>query len=88
MVSGFKIALNPSSVVMEMFGIERDVLYNRGRRRQQMQAGSLFCCWAVNELGISRIKLATDLGITQPGVGYAVHRGAQTARKMKYKLVK
>ena len=72
--------------VMEIFGIDRDVLYSRGRRRQQMQARSLFCYWAVNELGISRTKIAKDLGMTQPGVGYAVNRGAQIAQKMKYKL--
>ena len=74
--------------VMEIFGIERDMIYSKGRRRQQMQARSLFCYWAVNELGISRTKIAADLGMTQPGVGYAVNRGAQIAQKMKYTLVK
>ena len=73
--------------VMEIFGIERDVIYSKGRRQQQTQARSLFCYWAVNELGISRTKLATDLGMTQPGVGYAVNRGALIAQKNNYKLV-
>ncbi len=74
--------------VMEIYGIERNEIYSRGRRRQQMQARSLFCYWAVNELGISRTKIAKDLGMTQPGVGYAVNRGAQVAQKMKYELIK
>jgi REP element-mobilizing transposase RayT len=29
--------------VMEIFGIERDVIYSEGRRQQQMRARSLFC---------------------------------------------
>ena len=74
--------------VMEIFGIERGAIYSRGRRQQQMQARSLFCYWAVNELGISRTRIAKDLGMTQPGVGYAANRGAQIAQKNDYKLVK
>jgi hypothetical protein len=79
---------NVEERVMEIFGVERGLIYSRGRRQQQMQARSLFCYWAVNELGISRTKIAQDLGMTQPGVGYAVNRGAQIAQKMKYELVK
>jgi REP element-mobilizing transposase RayT len=74
--------------VMEIFGIERGMIYSKGRRQQQVQARSLFCYWTVNELGISRTKIASFLGMTQPAVGYAVNRGAQIAQKMKYKLVK
>ena len=78
---------NVEKRVMEIFGIERDVIYSRGRRQQQMQARSLFCYWAVSELGISRTKIAKDLGMTQPGVGYAVNRGAQIAQKNELRLV-
>ena len=78
---------NVEERVMDIFGIERDVIYSRGRRQEQMQARSLFCYWAVNELGISRTKIAKDLGMTQPGVGYAVNRGAQIAQKNNYKLL-
>jgi predicted transcriptional regulator len=53
-----------------------------------MQARSLFCHWAVDELGISRTEIAKRLGMTQPGVGYAVNRGAQIAQSMKYRLIK
>ena len=74
--------------VMEIFGVEREEIYFRGRRKQQMQARSLLCHWAVNELGISRTEIARCLGMTQPGVGYAVNRGAQIAQNMNYKLIK
>lgn len=73
--------------VMEVFGIKRDVIYSSGRRQQQMQARSLFCHWAVDELGMSRTEIARCLGMTQPGVGYAVNRGAQIAQSMNYKLI-
>jgi hypothetical protein len=73
--------------VAEIFGIERDVIYSSGRRQQQMQARSLFCHWAVDELGMSRTEIARCLGMTQPGVGYAVNRGAQIAQSMNYKLI-
>jgi REP element-mobilizing transposase RayT len=73
--------------VVEIFGINSSEIYEKGRRRQQMQARSLFCHWAVNELGMSRTKIAKLLGMTQPGVGYAVNRGAQIAQRMNYTLV-
>jgi REP element-mobilizing transposase RayT len=73
--------------VMEIFGIKRDVIYSRGRRQQQMQARSLFCHWAVDVLGMSRTEIAKRLGMTQPGVGYAVNRGAQIAQSMKFKPI-
>jgi putative transposase len=73
--------------VIEIFGIKRDVIYSSGRRQQQMQARSLFCHWAVDELGMSRTEIARCLGMTQPGVGYAVNRGAQIAQSMNYKLI-
>ena len=73
--------------VMEIFGIKRDVIYSSGRRQQQMQARSLFCHWAVDESGMSRTEIARCLGMTQPGVGYAVNRGAQIAQSMNYKLI-
>ena len=74
--------------VMEIFGIERDIIYSKGRRQQQVLARSLFSYWAVDELGLSRTEVAKYLGMTQPAVGYAVNRGAQIAQKRNYKLVK
>ncbi len=72
----------------EIFGIDRDVIYCKGRRKQQMRARSLFCHWAVDELGMRRTEIARCLAMTQPGVRYAVNRGAQIARDMNCKLIK
>jgi len=47
---------------------------------------SLFCYWAVRELGISLTELARRLNISIAGVGYSVDRGAIIAQENKYQL--
>ena len=39
-------------------------------------------CLGVDELGISRTKIAADPGMTQAGIGYAVNRWAQITQKI------
>lgn len=72
--------------VMEIFGIERETLYSKGRRNLQVEARSVFCYWAARELGLSATEMAKRLGMTQPGVGYAVSRGEDIVKRMKYSL--
>jgi DNA-binding Lrp family transcriptional regulator len=40
-----------------------------------VKARSLLCYWAAREAGIPLRSLAERLGISAPGVGYAVERG-------------
>ena len=47
--------------VIEIFGIERDVIYSKGRRKIQVAAKSLLCYWAVRELGLTATALAKRL---------------------------
>ena len=72
--------------VSEIFGIETEEIYSRGRRKVQVEARDLLCYWAVRELGMSCTSIAERLGMSQPGVGYAVSRGEKIARKYKYQL--
>ena len=72
--------------VSKIYGIEKEEIYSRGRRKVQVKARDLLCYWAVRELGISCTDVAKRLGISQPGVGYAVHRGEKIAKKYKYQL--
>jgi putative transposase len=74
--------------VMEIFGVEKDVIYSKGRRRIQVAARSLLCYWAVRELGITATDLAKQLRMTQPAVSYAVIRGELIAKEKSYTLVK
>jgi predicted transcriptional regulator len=60
---------------MEIFGVEKDVIYSKGRRKIQVAARSLLCYWAAHELGLTATELAEHLGVTQPAVSYAVNRG-------------
>ena len=72
--------------VMEIFNVDRDVIYSKGRRRVQVEARSLLCYWAVRELGYSATELAKRLSRTQPAVGYAVNRGERIAKERKLNL--
>ena len=73
--------------VMEIFGVEKDVILSKGRRTIQVAARSLLCYWAVRELGLTTTELAKRLGLTQSAVSYAVIRGEQMAEERKYNLV-
>jgi putative transposase len=73
--------------VIEIFGIERDVIYSKGRRKIQVAAKSLQCYWAVRELGLTATALAKRLGIRQPAVSYAVMRGELIAKESNCTLV-
>lgn len=67
--------------VLEIYQIEREDLYSKGRQRTRAEARGLFCYWAVRELGYGQAELGRRLGVTQPGVGYAVQRGEQKVKE-------
>ena len=67
--------------------IDKDDIYYRGRRKVQAEAKSLFCYWAVCELGMSRTFIANQLGMTQQGVGYAVNRGEKISKENNFQLI-
>ena len=72
--------------VMEIFGVEKDVIYSRRRSKIPVAARSLLCYWAVCELGYTTTELAKRLGLTQPAVSYAVSRGEKIAKERNYTL--
>ncbi len=73
--------------VINIFDIDKDDIYSKGRRKVQAEARSLFCYWAVCELGMSRTLIAKQLGMTQPGVGYAVNRGEKISKENNFQLI-
>ena len=73
--------------VIEIFGIEKDVIYSKGRRKIQVAARSLLYYWTVRELGLTATALAKRLGLTQPAVSYAVMHGEQIAKESNCTLV-
>ncbi len=67
------IHLNPLRArVAEIYEIDSGELYLKGRQKIRSEARSIFCYWAVRELGISGTHLAKRLGMSQSGVVYAV----------------
>jgi len=58
-----------------------------GRQRRKVTARSLLCFWAVRELGFPLTTLARQLGLSPPGVSYAVQRGDALVRENRYELV-
>jgi len=74
-------------MVSAIYDIEIEEIYSKGRRKVQVEARDLLCYWAVRELGISCTDLAKQLGMSQPGVGYAVNRGEKIAKEHKYQLL-
>jgi putative transposase len=73
--------------VAEIYGIKVGGIFGRGRQQQRVGARSLFCFWAVRELGNSLASLAMRLEMSPAGVGYAVQRGENIAQENGYKLI-
>ena len=61
--------------VCEIYNIEKDDIHSGSREKDKSNARALYCYWAVKELGYAQRELAKKLGMTPPGIGYAVRRG-------------
>lgn len=73
--------------VSELYHIDIDDLYARGRQKRRVEARSLFCYWAVRESGFSGKSIAKRFGMSQPGFVYAVNKGERIAKEKKYNLL-
>ena len=76
-----------ASRVAEIYKIEVKDIFLKGKHQRRVKPRSLFCYWAVRELGMSLTELARRLGISVPGVGYSVERGENIARENDYRLI-
>ncbi len=72
--------------VAEIFHMEREELYERGREKRRVKARSLLFYWAVRELGLSGTFLADRFRMSLPGVVYAVYKGEKIAKENGYRL--
>lgn len=72
--------------VAKIYGIQpREILF-QGRQQRKVKPRSLFCFWAVSELGMSIKQLAKRLEMSPPRVGFSVERGQAIARENGYDL--
>ena len=76
-----------SKRVAELLEVGPECIYSPGKYRQNVKAGSLFCYWAVRELGITATSLARVLGLTQPAVSISVKRGRKIADENGFQLL-
>lgn len=67
--------------VLEIYRIETQDLYSKSRQKIRAEARSVFCYWAVRELGVEGAKLAKRLTMSQAGVVYAVRRGESIVKE-------
>jgi len=73
--------------VAAICNIDIEDIFSKGKQNNKVKARSLLCYWAFRELGISLTELVRSLGLSVPGVGYAVQRGKLIARENDYQLL-
>jgi len=73
--------------VAEIYGMEMREIMSRGKQPRKVKARSLFCFWAVSELGMSIRQVAKRLEMSPPGVGFSVERGKAVADENGYRLI-
>ena len=72
--------------VCEIYQVEKEDIFSRSREKVKSEARDLFCFWAVRELGYGQRGLARRLGMSQPGVGYAVIKGEAISKSNIYQF--
>ena len=73
--------------VAGIFNVTPKEIYTQGKYKNRVKARSVFCYWAVRELGKTATELARKIGISQPAVTYAVERGEKIVKEMKLVLL-
>ena len=73
--------------VAQIYGMKPHEIFPKGKQPRKVKARSLFCFWAVSELGMSLRELAGRLEMSPPGVGFSVERGETIARENGLQLI-
>ena len=76
-----------SDHVCEMFSIEQDELYKKGRANARSKAKHLMVFWAHNKLGISGKEIADYLRVSRPTVSYSIEKGEEYAKEYNVNLL-
>ena len=72
--------------VSVIFKMDTGEIISKGKQQKKVKARSLFCFWAVKELGISPTELSRMIGISVPAFVYSVERGSIISKDDNYKL--
>jgi len=74
--------------ILEIYEIDKTDLYSKSRQNPRSEARSVFCYWAVRELGVEGARMATLLKMSPSGVAYAVRRGEKVVRERDLRIIK
>jgi REP element-mobilizing transposase RayT len=69
-----------------IFDMEPGDIYSPGKYKRLIKPRSVYCYWAVRELGETATSLAKGLSLTQAGVSKSVLRGEKIVKEMNLKL--
>lgn len=83
--AGFDLAAL-TRLVAELLEDDPAQVLAAGKQPERVRARSLFCYWAVRELGYSATELGRKLGLSQPAVSQAVRRGEMLAGERGWRL--
>ena len=78
-----KIAQNVSRIM----GLEPKEIQIAGKQRTIVNARSLFCYWAVQDLDVSMSSLAVRFGISIPAISKSVVRGRGLVEQEGFSLI-
>jgi putative transposase len=84
--SGYTLE-NLAQRVAEIYQVDTEDLYAKGRHKIRSEARSVFCYWAVRELGVEGTQVAKRLQMSQPGVAYAVRRGERIVKAKAIQMI-
>ncbi|MBW2436498.1 MAG: transposase [Deltaproteobacteria bacterium] len=73
--------------VATVMNIPVELVWEKSRRPQVVDARDLLCYWASKELQLSATDLAKRLNLTQPAISIAVRRGEKIAMDNQYQLI-
>ena len=73
--------------VSELTGVEKSQIWLPGKEQNRVKARSLFCYWAVRELGMSMSELSRRLELSLAGVSQSVKRGEKIADEGGFCLI-
>jgi len=73
-------------IVAGLMDVEPWQVCAAGKQRAWARARSLFCYWAVRELGMTMTALSGKLNFSLSGVSLAVKRGEEIARSGGFEL--
>jgi len=73
-----------TEIVSNLMNLERSEIWAAGKECRRVAARSVFCFWAVRELGISMAELSRQLKLSISGISLSIKRGEKMIKDKNY----